>query len=178
MTRKVFCLPRTMVASAMIWMTLGLHLSESAIAQESVQVQIVNIPGVLPSPFISDLEDDVTSGRYQVHINYMSAGTTPIDLEFGVRLYKNRELLVDEVSEPVSFDPGFHVLAPAFDVIRFDRSIDQVLSSLSSSLQRTVLQTGALPEGDYRIELDARLLDDRSNVNIINGRAFFSVTHP
>ncbi|WP_210512026.1 hypothetical protein [Natronogracilivirga saccharolytica] len=150
----------------------------TAQAQESVQIDIVNIPGVLPSPFISDLENDVRAGTYQVQLNYVSTGTTPVDLIFEVRLYKNRDLLVQEFSEPASFDPGMHILSPVFDDLTFERSQEDIISDLDSDLQSTILQTGALPEGDYRIEISAEPADGQTGVNFMDGRATFTVTHP
>ena len=147
-------------------------------AQESVQINIVNIPGVLPSPFVSDLENNLRGGNYQVHLNYISSGTSPIELEFEVRLYRNRELLVQEFSEPALFEPGMHVLSPVFDNLSFDRSSEDVIADLDSDIRNTVLQTGALPEGDYRIEMDVAPVGDRRNVNVVTGQAMFTVTHP
>lgn len=160
-----------------LFLVIGLGFTQSK-AQESIQISIVNVPPVLPSPFISDLENNVLGGNYQLHLNYLAGHTNPIELEFEIRLYRNRELLVDEVSESATFQPGFHNLTPIFDNIRIRRSPEQVIADLGSSMERQILQAGALPEGDYTIEVNANLVDDRTNVHINGGRANFTVTHP
>jgi large repetitive protein len=154
---------------------------ETAIAQETVQITITGVPGVLPSPFLSDLEDDIVSGRYQVQFTYIPSGADlsmePVEVVFRARLYHNRELLVDERSLPAVFDPGTHILSPVFDRIDFESTLEDVLSGVRSSLQRQMIQTGALPEGDYRLELSAEVLSGQ-RVNVIPGQAFFTVSYP
>ncbi|MFO8030676.1 MAG: hypothetical protein R6U28_12520, partial [Cyclonatronaceae bacterium] len=170
------------ILTAMLALMLGLGIglpSGQVQAQETVQISIVGVPGVLPSPFISDLEDDVVSGRYQLQVSYIPSGANlnPVDVIFRVELYRNRELLVDEQSLPVRFEPGTHILSPVFDRIRIERSLEEVISGVRSSLQRQLIQTGALPEGDYRLELGAEVLGD-GRFNVIPGQAFFTVSYP
>lgn len=146
-------------------------------AQDVVQVDVLNVPSVLPSPFVSDFENDLTRGRYQVQLNYITTGTTPIELEFIVSLYRDGDLLIEEISRPEIFEPGVHNLAPAFDYIRLERDIDDVIGDLQQDLTEQVLQSGTIPEGDYRIEIDARPVDDQ---RIVVNEAIrrFSVTFP
>jgi hypothetical protein len=92
----------------------------------------------------------------------------PVEVAFRARLYHNRELLVDERSRPAVFDPGTHILSPVFDRINFESTLEDVLSGVRSSLQRQMIQTGALPEGDYRLELGAEVLSGQ-RVNVIPG---------
>ena len=154
--------------------------TETAQSQEIV-INITGIPGVLPSPFLSDLEDDLVSGRYQGMLNYsprnLDMSAPPVEVAFHVRLYHNRELLVDERSLPAFFEPGPNFLSPIFDRIEFESSLEDVLSGVRSSLQRQMIQTGALPEGDYRLELDAEVLSGEQ-VRVVPGVALFSVTYP
>ncbi len=154
-----------------------LALSGSALAQESVQINVLNVPGVLPSPYISDIENDVRGGFYEVQVNYLTASAQPVELEFEIRLYRNNNLLVEEVSEPVLIEPDLNIFAPIFDDIFIDRSFQDVINDLDSELRRQIIQTGALPEGNYRLEIDARPLNG-SQLMVTPGIAQFTVTYP
>ncbi len=182
MVRRTRSRIKATMLTALLMVLLGLGTgmpSGEARAQETVQISILNVPGVLPSPFISDLESDIVSGRYQVQVTYIPSGVdlNPVELQFRVRMYLNRELLVDERSLPATFDPGTHILSPVFDRIQLESSLEDVLTGVRGSLQRQMIQTGALPEGDYRLELDVEILSDQ-RFNIIPGQAYFTVSYP
>lgn len=149
----------------------------TAKAQETVNIDILNMPSVLPSPFISDFENQILGGRYLAQLNYMSAGTSPVELQFEVRLYRNNELLVKEFSRPESFNPGVHNLVPVFDYIRLERSVDEVIADLDNTLTGNILQSGTLPQGNYRVVIDAQPTAEQ-DIRINEAITDFTVTYP
>ena len=162
------------IVAAVLLLTTSLGFS-SVQAQQSLQVDVLHIPPVLPTPFVSDFEHQVRGGRYQLQVNYTGA-TTPVEVEFEFRMFKDRELIVEEVSEPATVNPGFQTFAPIFDHLNFEAGFDDVVSGLSRDLQSTFIQTGAFPEGRYRVEVDAHPVDRRILVN--SGRTDFEVRYP
>ncbi|TVQ04105.1 MAG: hypothetical protein EA359_07545 [Balneolaceae bacterium] len=148
-----------------------------AFTQNSTQVTIVGIPPILPSPFISDFEQNVFSGRYHVHLNVFGGGSTPVNLEFRVEVYKDGRLIVDEVSFPVAFSPGFHILSPFPDFVEFPATTNDILQGLPDNMFRQVVQTGSFPEGDYSVIMRAERVGTTAQ-NSIPGQSNFMVRYP
>ncbi len=171
---KAFC---TLSKALLIICLINFTSFHSAEAQETVQIDVVNIPSILPSPYISDFERNVRRGQYQLHANYITRGSSPVDFEFVFRLYRDRELLVEEVSRPETLFPGMNNLTPLTDRLQFERSQRDIISDLGRDLQSRIIQSGALPEGNYRLEVDANPTAGRT-VQVHGGVAHFTVAHP
>ncbi|TVQ15437.1 MAG: hypothetical protein EA364_02240 [Balneolaceae bacterium] len=146
-------------------------------AQQSVQVSVTGIPPILSSPFVSELERNFRTGVYQVQLNYMG-GTTPIDIYFTLRLTKDGQVVVDERSRTITYDPGFYVLSPFFDEVTFERSEEEIFGDIERTLRNQVLQSGALPEGNYTITIDVRAADPGVILSSMPGIATFMVRYP
>ncbi|MFN2373659.1 MAG: hypothetical protein ABR545_07570, partial [Cyclonatronaceae bacterium] len=146
-------------------------------AQQSVQVSITGIPPILSSPFVSELENNFRTGIYQVQLNYMG-GTAPIDVYFTLRLTKDGQVILDERSRIIAYDPGFYVLSPFFDEVTFERSEEEIFGDIERTLRNQVLQSGALPEGTYTITIDVRAADPGVILSSMPGFATFMVRYP
>ena len=153
---------------------LILSIPSALVAQSQVQVTISGIPQILPSPFISDFEQNVFAGAYSAQINV--TGSSSVRVRFNVRVTLGNEVLVDETSLPEEFDPGFTVLSPFTDFVEFNVTTSEVLDELPSSRVRQAYQTGAFPEGDYRITIEPQVVG--SGMPGIPGFANFMVRYP
>lgn len=148
-----------------------------AFAQETSNVDIIGIPGTLPNPLIDEFQSNFDLGIYQVQFTY-SGSMAPREFEFHLTVIKNGRTLLNEVSDPQMFEPGTHFLAPFFEEVSFPISVEDVLDSFDSSLQNQIIQTGALPEGNYSFRLEARPVDPSPPVSVIPGIANFVVRFP
>ncbi|AXI99380.1 hypothetical protein CYPRO_0093 [Cyclonatronum proteinivorum] len=148
-------------------------------AQETAQVVITGIPGVLSAPFITDLEDNYNSDIYQVQFIYNAPGSMePRAFEFVVTVTKNGNTLIEERSDPVFFEPGTHFLVPFFDEVPFNIDLEDVIDGFDSSLRNQLLQSGALPEGNYSIRISPEAVNMQPIVSGIPGISNFVVRFP
>ncbi|NBC64079.1 MAG: hypothetical protein GVY07_00275, partial [Bacteroidetes bacterium] len=146
-------------------------------AQSSSQVTIVGIPPILPSPYAEDLENSFVTGQYQVIFNYTSFTSQPVDFVFDFTVSKNNRPIVEIESLPQAFSPGTYVFTSFFEELIFPQSADDVFRQLDSEIQNQIIQTGTIPEGEYRIQIEARAATS-SNIATIPGLANFSVRYP
>ncbi|MDZ7719772.1 MAG: carboxypeptidase regulatory-like domain-containing protein [Balneolaceae bacterium] len=147
---------------------------EQATAQTQARATIVGIPQILPSPYISDFEQQVFAGNYQVQLNITGPG--PVDVRFRVRITQNSQVLVDETSLPSTFDSGMHLLSPFSEFVLFEATTQQILESLPGTRFRQAWQTGRFPEGNYQITIEPEIVG--SNIPGIEGIANFMVRLP
>jgi large repetitive protein len=144
-------------------------------AQPVVDVRVTGIPGILPSPFLSEFESNFRTGIYQVQMNVMNG---PADIVFRVEMVKDGRVVAEEFSRPMSYEPGIYFLSPFFSMVRFDRSEEDIFADLESRLRNQVLQSGALPEGEYRITIEAQAAPGSPPIIPVTVPAPFSVRYP
>ncbi len=144
-------------------------------AQSTTNVSITGIPGILPSPFFSDFEQNVYNGVYQVQANVV--GNSTVNVRFHVTISKDGDELVDETSLPVELEPGMNILSPFPNFVEFSKTTNQVLNDLPSDMVQQVFQGGTFPEGDYTITMQA--YEVGSNIPAgSSGVATFMVRYP
>jgi len=165
------------ILTAAIVILFGLLYTEQAAAQSTAQVNIIGIPQILPSPFISDFESNVFGGTYQVQVNVLGGGLPSERIRFRVRLTLDGEILVDEESLPVDLEPGMNMLTPFPDNAFFDVSFANVLDKLPGSRIRQAYQSGALPEGNYTLVIEPILAQSGAPAGA-PGVANFTVLYP
>lgn len=149
-----------------------------AVAQSSTQVTIIGVPPVLSTPFTDDIRNNFENGQYQVILNYSGFSTVPVDFVFDFALSRNGRELVRITSAPIAFTPGSYIFSSFFQEIQFRETADDILNSLDSELTNQLIQTGAVPEGNYTVEITARPFTQQSGIIAIPGRAMFSVRYP
>lgn len=176
-TFQNLCSKMMRIIAAPILIVLCLFHAEPAEAQSTTQVNIIGIPQVLPSPFISDFESNVFSGVYQVNVNVLGSGVPSERIRFRVRLSLDGEILVDEESLLVDLQPGMNMLTPFPDNVFFDVSFANVLDKLPGSRIRQAYQTGAFPEGNYTLIIEPLLAQSGAPAGP-PGVATFSVLYP
>ena len=165
------------IITAVILIVSSFFIAEPGQAQPTAQVNIIGIPQVLPSPFISDFEANVFGGTYQVQVNVLGAGALSERIRFRVRLTLDGEILVDEESLPVDLNQGMNMLTPFPDNVFFDVSLADVLDKLPGSRIRQAYQTGAFPEGNYTLTIEPILAQSGAPAGA-PGVANFSVLYP
>jgi len=146
-------------------------------SSQSTQVNVMGIPPVLPSPFISDFEQNVFNGNYAVHLNIIGSGSASVEIEIRAEVFKDGQKLIDEKSLPVSFSPGLHVLSPFPEFVEFEASTYDILNSLPSNIFNQVIQSGSFPEGDYTITFTANRAGATAQTSV-PGSANFMVRYP
>lgn len=147
---------------------------KEANAQTQARATIVGIPQVLPSPYISDFEQNVFAGNYQVQLNITGPG--PVDVRFNVRVTLNSEVLVNETSLPATFSSGMNILSPFSDFVQFESTTREILENLPGNRFRQAFQTGSFPEGNYQITIEPEIVG--SQMPGIEGIANFMVRYP
>ncbi|TVR18425.1 MAG: hypothetical protein EA391_02285 [Balneolaceae bacterium] len=136
----------------LILMILCIGIGQKSQAQSTVNINITGIPGILPSPYFSDFEQNVYGGSYQVQLNI--PGNSSVQVRFRVSVSKDGEELINETSLPQTFTPGMHMLSPFPEFVEFSRTTNQVLRGLPSNVRQTIIQGGAFPEGIYTIRVE------------------------
>lgn len=158
----------------LIALLLGSWNCKDVNAQSQARATIVGIPQILPSPYISDFEQNVFAGNYQVQLNITGPG--PVDVRFHVRITLNSEVLVDETSLPATFDSGMNILSPFSDFVQFESTTREILQDLPGNRFRQAFQTGSFPEGNYQVTIDPKIVG--SQMPGIEGIANFMVRYP
>lgn len=173
---------RSTVRKISEWFVAGILIlilgSSAVLAQSSTQINIVGIPPVLTSPFADDIETNFTTGQYQVIFNYSSFNNLPVDFVFNFVLLKNNRPIVDITSAPRAFTPGSYVFTSFFEENEFRQTPNEIIASLDRVLRNQVIQSGAIPEGNYSIEITARPFSQQTGITPIPGRSMFSVRYP
>ncbi|NBC64767.1 MAG: hypothetical protein GVY07_03755, partial [Bacteroidetes bacterium] len=147
---------------------------EEVKAQTQARATIIGIPQILPSPYISDFEENVFAGNYQVQLNITGPG--PVDIRFNVRVTLDSQVLVNETSLPRTFDSGMHILSPFPSFVQFEATTPEILESLSGNRFRQAFLSGSFPEGNYQITIEPEIVG--SSVPGIEGIANFMVRFP
>lgn len=158
----------------LVSLILFVWTQKDAMAQTQARATIVGIPQVLPSPYISDFEQNVFAGIYQVQLNITGPG--PVDVRFHVRVTLNSEVLVDETSLPSTFDSGMNLLSPFSEFVQFEATTRAILEDLPGNRFRQAFQTGSFPEGNYQITIEPEIVG--SQMPGIEGIANFMVRYP
>lgn len=150
-------------------------LSPTAHAQSAVQASVMGIPPLLPNPYVDQFAQDVDTGRFSLQVTVM--GMRPVTTAWRVTLRRDGQDLVSAVSEPVVYEPGVYFYRTFDDspAIEFDLSYGDIVDRLPGEVRDVVLQTGALPEGIYTVEVEPLPLGD---VLSIAGVADFEVLFP
>lgn len=167
-------LPVILLAFLLLAGSGGGHLQ----AQSTSQVTIVGIPPILPSPFADDIENDFTRGQYQIIFNYSSFTMQPVDFIFEFTVSKNNKEIIEIASLPMAFVPGAHVFTSFFEELVFPQGADDVFQQLDTDTRMQLIQTGMLPEAQYRIQITARPAFPQPRMTILPGLAHFTVRYP
>lgn len=154
-----------------------LFAAASAQAQETMQVSIGGIPPILPSPYISDIEDNYYQGQYHVQLTYNSTNPKAAAFTWEVRLTHNGEELLRASSEPVWYEPGSYYYV-AFDDNPQVLFTGDLYDYFEEDIVEEVIRTGLLKEGSYELEIDVVAVDAFRMVSSIPGYAWFEVRYP
>lgn len=150
----------------------------SAQGQGVTQVNITGIPSVLSSPYTDQIEENFRNGRYQVMFTYNSSTPGEVDFVFDFTLSRNGRELISITSEPVPLSPGTHTFPAFFEEIPFSQNYRDVLDQLPGNIRNQVVQAGTVPEGQYRLELEARAAQMNSGITSTPGVTMFNVRYP
>ena len=148
-----------------------------AFSQGSTQVIITGIPPMLPSPYVSDLENNYHQGRYQMQLIFANNNPDPVEFVYDVYLTKDGKEILSMTSEPVSYTPGTYYYSTFKEHPRVSFSADP-LDQISGDIYDKVIREGILPEGSYMIEIEVRPLDGFDMITSIPGFAYFEVRFP
>lgn len=167
---------RISVLTKLILISLLLSISfwETGKTQTQARADIIGIPPVLPSPYISDFEQNVFAGNYQVHLTIMGPG--PVDVRFHVRVTLDNVVLVNETSLPATFDSGLNILSPFPNFVQFEATTREILEDLPGNRFRQAFQSGSFPEGNYQVTVEPEVVG--SNIPGVEGIANFMVRYP
>ncbi len=152
-----------------------------ALAQGTVQIDVLGVPPVLETPFVSELAQRFETGRYPIRILYSSptAQSTTFTLEAILR--RDGGELARVASEPFALSPGVYTYL-GFDgsmeggpPILFAQSLASLVDALPPDDRETVRQTGALSEGVYTLDVTVRPLDPSSLVVGLGSTVVFQV---
>lgn len=160
----------------LIFLLLIVFIAEGAVlAQSTLNISISGIPSVLPSPYLSDFEQNVLNGTFQVHLNNESI--SPVNIRLEVVVLKDGNEIIKEISLPAEFEPGMNVLTPLPDYIEFSKTTNQLLNALPAEMEQSIIQAGVFPEGNYTIRM--QVFEVGSNVaEGPAGNANFTVNYP
>ncbi|TVQ13353.1 MAG: hypothetical protein EA364_06880 [Balneolaceae bacterium] len=147
-------------------------------AQTTVQVNVLGVPPVLTSPFVTELESNFRTGLYRVQLNVINVQGQPVDMVFRIQVVKDGRVLVEETSRPVTYEPGIHLLSPFFEQVRFERREQDIFADLDRQVRNQVLQSGALPEGNYMLNIEAQPTVTGQTFSGIPGVSNFLVRYP
>ena len=156
-------------------LTAGAAAPQAARAQGTVQVNVLGVPSVLPNPFVEDLVRRVEQGRYPVQVLYSSPSRRAATLRLHVAFEKDGVRIAETTSEPFALRPGAHIFrrfGPSA-TIQFQDDVEDLIDQASSAVRRTVVRTGALPEGTYTVTVEA--LPEDPFLAAVPGTATFSV---
>ncbi|MCC5933679.1 MAG: hypothetical protein JJU35_05480 [Balneolales bacterium] len=164
---------------AALAITIMLHLPGDASARqfETVSVQIVGLQGVLNAPFVNDIENNYNTGQYLVNITYEGS-----DIErefiFDLELTLNGQRILNISSDPYMIQPGFSSYFDFFDNVSFDIDFDDIVESLPRRVRDQLIQSGALPEGNYQLRIAPRPVQMQPAVSVNAIPAVFVVRFP
>lgn len=150
----------------------------TAQAQGVTQVNITGIPSVLSSPYTDQIEQNFRNGQYQVILNYSNSSFSQVDFVFDFSLSRNGRELISITSDPVSLEPGTQIFPAFFEEIPFSQNYQDVLNQLPGNIRNQVIQAGTIPEGRYRLEIEARPSQMNSGITTTPGIAMFNVRYP
>ncbi len=149
----------------------------SANAQETMQATIGGIPPILPSPYISDIENNYYQGQYHVQLNYSSNNPDPAAFVWEISLTKNGAEVARAISEKVWYEPGMYYYQ-AFDDIPEVRFKDDLYDYFEGDDLEMVIRTGLLAEGSYLLTIEVIPSDAFQMTSSIPGFAYFEVRYP
>ena len=123
-------------------------------AQSTISATVVGVPALLSSPYVADLKGDYDAQRFMMLVSV--AGADPVTAAFRLRLRRNGRVLLDVTSQPVTFSPGTTSYRTFGDEpsIEFGISADKVIERFPAAERAAILQSGALPEGSYTVDIE------------------------
>jgi hypothetical protein len=152
----------------------------SASAQGTLRATVTNVPPVLSSPFVADIEQNIRQGRYGVQLTYAAPGGAPVTARLRLTVRHEGTRVLETTSQPASFEPGTY-LYRTFDErprLAFPASAQDLIDQLTGRLREQVIRGGVLPEGEYTIEATPVLADPAAAVSPIAGTAVTTVRYP
>jgi large repetitive protein len=146
-------------------------------SQASTQVFIGGIPGILPSPFVSDLENNFHQGQYHVQFIYTNPDPEPVEFNWHITLSHEGDNILEMVSDPVAYTPGTYFYR-TFDESPPVNFSGNFLDMVSGSIYEHIIRTGFLPEGGYLLEAEVLPTDPFLMIPGIPGITYFEVRYP
>jgi hypothetical protein len=153
---------------------------QSGKAQGTFRADVLNVPPVLSSPYVSDLEQNVRQGRYAVQLTYSNANGDRVQARLRLTVRHEGEQVLQTTSQPASFQPGTYTYR-TFDELPellFEKSAGDLFDQLRARLGDKVARSGTLPEGEYTIEAEPLLADPAAPVSPVPGTAVTTVRYP
>ena len=149
--------------------------AQPVLAQGTAQVIVSGIPPILPSPYLSDLEQSYRQGLFTTQFIYTSPSRLPRPFRFLLTLDVNGERRLEMTSEPNDYEPGIHVYRTFDDEppIRFPLSFGEWITLIDPNID----QTGVLPEGDYVLTIEPIIEEHDALIPTLPGMAFFNVRY-
>lgn len=150
-----------------------------AFGQGNVQVSILGVPPVLPSPSVGDLVRNYEQGLYPIQVVYTSPSSQPADFRVHVALEHDGAPVAEVTSERVALKPGVYLYNSFRDPpeVLFRRPFDEIIADLGAALRSDIDETGMLPEGAYRLTIEAVPEDPAAMIASLPGSAFFTVRY-
>jgi hypothetical protein len=162
---------------------VGLHIGaglQEAKAQGTIRTVVSNVPPVLQSPYVSDIEQNVRQGRYAVQVIYSSAGGEPVTVRLRISLSLEGEEVLETTSRPVTYEPGTYTYRTFEELpeVTFEESVSDLVEQARAELGTEVGRSGVLPEGEYTLRVEPQLLDPAAAVSPLPGTAVTTVRFP
>jgi large repetitive protein len=170
-------LPIRLILSVLLLICTGLFSVQLSYGQGTTQVTISGIPPVLPSPFVSDIEQDYFMGQYQFQLIYNNTNPDPVEFVYEITLLRDGSEILNITSNPVVYTPGTYFYR-TFDDQPEVTFQDDPIEEVSRTVREQIIREGSLPEGNYILEIEVRLADDFANINTIPGSAQFEIRFP
>lgn len=149
-------------------------------AQGTARISISGVPTVLSSPFIADLQQGYDAGNFPLQFIYTNPAKQPTDFRFRLRIEYAGQSVVETESEVVTFTPGIYTytnLRSRTPAINF-ADLGTLIAGLQDDLRTHINQTGALPEGDYELEIEPIPVAEDPLLITSAGRVLFNVRFP
>ncbi|MCH8486768.1 MAG: hypothetical protein LAT75_07875 [Candidatus Cyclonatronum sp.] len=170
-----------MKQTGLIWLALATLLSllffgTAQARQDIAQFTVTGLPPVLGSATYEELRSNYDAGMYQFMFNY--SGNSTRTFRFQVLFLKDGEILWNDTSNPVDFEPGFFMFENFFEEVSFPGSVSDVFENLPASFISQIIQTGVLPEGSYSFRVTPQPVNMTPPVSVIPSVSNFVVRLP
>lgn len=162
-----------------LFCVLLIGLGNAVFGQGSARVLISGVPSVLPSPYLADLTRNYQSGQYPIRFLFTSPTRQPSTFVWSLSLEMDGTEVAHATSQPVTYTPGVYAYNQLTNTppVLFP-TLSELIPQLPEGLQTKIQQTGALPEGDYTLMLEATPTDPEALIITAPAIAHFRVSFP